>query len=248
MIQANQVVALANRAVDEEWGYVLGGQGQVYDRVLAIKWGLKKRSGKPYNYFVVDCARWFGHIVVDCSGLVIEAIRTYDDEYKDRNADTLYSQCTETGDISTIPNIPGICVWKKGHIGIYVGDGDIIEARSHKVGVVRTRVADRDFTNWGMLADVDYSNTPTEEPSEPGATVPPFVITKVLKYQVSSGEEVVAIQTALKILGYDLGEINGKYDELTAESIRQFQIEHGLVADGIVGRQTTIALGGTWGN
>jgi peptidoglycan hydrolase-like protein with peptidoglycan-binding domain len=50
------------------------------------------------------------------------------------------------------------------------------------------------------------------------------------------------IQTALKNAGFYKGVVDGKLGTQTKSAIKQFQREHGLKADGIVGRRTTIEL------
>lgn len=54
--------------------------------------------------------------------------------------------------------------------------------------------------------------------------------------------DTTAIQTKLSGLGYDVGEIDGKIGKRTRKAIRQFQKDKGLVADGIVGPDTTEAM------
>ncbi len=50
------------------------------------------------------------------------------------------------------------------------------------------------------------------------------------------------VQTALKNAGFYKGVVDGKLGRQTKSSIKQFQKAHGLKADGIVGRRTTIEL------
>ena len=47
----------------------------------------------------------------------------------DVSANGMYELCQETGPISTIPDVPGLVVWKSGHIGVYVGNGYVVEMR-----------------------------------------------------------------------------------------------------------------------
>ena len=54
----------------------------------------------------------------------------------DINADQMYSRATVKGPISTIPEIPGLLVWQRGHIGIYIGGGQVIEATAKRWGSV----------------------------------------------------------------------------------------------------------------
>ena len=51
---------------------------------------------------------------------------------KDLNCEGLYKEAKEKGDISKIPEIPGILVYQKGHMGIYLGDGKVIESTAKK--------------------------------------------------------------------------------------------------------------------
>lgn len=64
---------------------------------------------------------------------------------------------------------------------------------------------------------------------------------KTLKLN-DSGEDVTELQNKLKNLGYYEGEINGIFDEVTAESVKKFQANQGLEATGIAEQQTLIKL------
>jgi murein L,D-transpeptidase YcbB/YkuD len=57
---------------------------------------------------------------------------------------------------------------------------------------------------------------------------------------------VAGIQTTLTTLGFDPGPIDGKSGPRTEAAIRRFQLAHGLVADGSVGRLTRAALVEVW--
>ena len=143
------------------WGYVLGGQGEMYTQALAIKWGNARRSGKSFDYFTKSCARWFGHYIVDCSGMIVEAFRNYKSTFGDRSADSFYNNYTDAkGGIKTLPETPGVIVWKKGHIGIYAGGGKVIESRGYRYGVVESELSTQRWTNWGRLKDVAYGASP----------------------------------------------------------------------------------------
>jgi cell wall-associated NlpC family hydrolase len=41
-----------------------------------------------------------------------------------------------------MPDIPGLAVWHDGHIGVYIGGGQVIEAMGTKYGVVKTELAE----------------------------------------------------------------------------------------------------------
>lgn len=52
----------------------------------------------------------------------------------------------------------------------------------------------------------------------------------------------IDIQRSLKTLGYDPGPLDGIRGRLTMRAIREYQADHGLVVDGIVGPQTALSL------
>ena len=59
----------------------------------------------------------------------------------------------------------------------------------------------------------------------------------------STGDEVIAVQTKLKELGYYKGNIDGIYGSGTKSAVTNFQKANGLSADGIAGVKTLAALG-----
>jgi N-acetylmuramoyl-L-alanine amidase len=60
--------------------------------------------------------------------------------------------------------------------------------------------------------------------------------------QLLSGDDVSSLQTQLLELGYDLARADGVFGGRTADGLRNFQREYGLVADGICGPATLHAL------
>lgn len=80
----------------------------------------------------------------------------------DVDADQMYNNATVKGDISTMPHIPGLAVWHKGHIGMYIG-GEVIEAMGTKYGVVRTQIDDRNWTAWLEVPYISYITDSEEQ-------------------------------------------------------------------------------------
>lgn len=243
MMKAEQIVQYAKQAARENWGYVLGGQGEVYTKEIAKRWGDIKQGGKGPAYFLNDCARWYGSKVVDCSGLIIEAFRSAMPYYQDQTADTLYTRCSKKGSISALPDIAGICVWKKGHIGIHTGGGELVEARGVDYGVVRSRVSERDFTHWGMLRDAVYTLSGTG-----GINTGKYTVKRLLKYTtpLMRGDDVRWLQSALNAAGHSSGAADGIFGSKTRSAVMAFQRAGKLAVDGIAGRNTVAALGGVY--
>ena len=59
----------------------------------------------------------------------------------DKSTRELLEWAEEKGEIGTMPEIPGLCVWKPGHVGVYIGDGKTIEITCgwHKSAYNRSR-------------------------------------------------------------------------------------------------------------
>lgn len=249
VIKAADLVSFIVDINNAGWGYVYSGQGHLYTRELAKKWGSANRAGKDYNYFVNKCARWYGKNVVDCSGLIIEGFRSKIPGYGDKTANTLYKRSVRRGSISSVPNIPGLCVWRNGHIGIYIGDDTVIESGGTNVGVVSSPLyapaTNKQWSNWGKMADVDYSNAETPpNTGEPAA----FWLGRLLKlkHPYIRGADVASVQEVLSSKSFSPGKIDGIYGTKTQNAVIRFQQFSKLKVDGIVGVNTSSALGGVW--
>ena len=80
---------------------------------------------------------------------------------QDISANQMRKACTKSGSISTIPEVPGVLVFKDGHVGVYIGKGEVIEARGHAYGVVKTKLTARKWTTWGYCPYITYEKTTT---------------------------------------------------------------------------------------
>lgn len=47
-------------------------------------------------------------------------------------------------------------VFMDKHVGVYIGNGEVIEARGHAYGVVKTKLKDRPWVNWGYCPYITY--------------------------------------------------------------------------------------------
>ena len=126
----------------------------------------QKKSQYPNMYTANNFLNQLGVKVHDCIGLIkgyIWCENNSDSKPKyasnncpDVNEEMMYNQASEKGDISTMPDIPGICVLFKGHIGVYIGGGEVIEARGHAYGVVKTKLNNRGWTKWCKCPYIEY--------------------------------------------------------------------------------------------
>lgn len=100
-------------------------------------------------------AEFIGKRADDCIGLIKNYLWATSPDAnpvynaaEDWSADATYNKATEKGPISTMPDIPGICVRTNGHVGVYIGNGEVIEAKGFNYGVVKTRLNARSWLNW----------------------------------------------------------------------------------------------------
>lgn len=105
----------------------------------------------------------YGQKVHDCVGLIkgylwsenLSSTPIYNSK-QDKDVNGMKANCVETGNIKSIPELPGVLVFMPGHVGVYVGNGEVIEARGHLYGVVKTKLKDRPWTEWGKLKWLRY--------------------------------------------------------------------------------------------
>lgn len=169
------LVIWAQAALDEHWGYVWGTYGQVLSTgILDAK--LEQYPDAVGGYYDFIVSNWLGGRTVDCVGL-IKGYAWFDDEthelvygsnsMPDIGANQMFEAATEKGSISEMPEIPGLAVWREGHIGIYIGGGKIIEARGTKSGVIQSRVSDGAFTHWLKIPYINYVEDEDEDENNP---------------------------------------------------------------------------------
>ena len=160
------IVKWAFHAQESGWGYVYGTYGSVLNETLLTS----KISQYPdevgsYEDFIRQ--HWLGKRTADCVGL-IKGYSWYDTEtariqigangMPDISANAMFENASEKGSIDTIPEIPGLAVWHEGHIGIYIGNGEVIQAANTNDGVIRTPIGQSGWTHWMKIPYIQYIN------------------------------------------------------------------------------------------
>lgn len=167
------IVKWAIDAQENGWGYVYGTYGSVLDEALLtskIAQYPDEVGGKE------DFIRqnWLGGRTADCVGLIkgygwyntqTAQIEIGANGMPDIGADTMYENASEKGTIDTIPEIPGLAVWHEGHIGIYIGNGEVIQAANTNAGVIRTPIGQSGWTHWLKIPYINYIEESEEHPN-----------------------------------------------------------------------------------
>jgi hypothetical protein len=138
----------------------------------------------------------------------------------------------EWGTIDTIPEIPGIAVRYDGHVGVYVGNGYVIEERGFNYGCQKTKLKDRKWLHWYKLPFIIYG-----EGTSTGRELGDRLLKKGM-----TGTDVVELQTLLTQLNYLNDKIDGDFGAKTEEAVKKFQKAEQLEVDGEYGEKSHKAL------
>jgi hypothetical protein len=241
VINAEDLVAKFRHALDNNWGYIWGTSGvlwtQARQQQLNQTTDSDREMGRKYG------AKWIGHYVADCSGLFRWAFKQLGSDIA-HGSNSIYDRyCSSHGKMNNGKRTDGgelkigMALFtgtdkNRNHIGLYVGNGKIIEAKGTIAGVIESDIADKRWTWWGELKDVLYEGA-DPEPAPAPASYPTL-------RQGDSGDYVTIAQNMLKARGYNLGQcgVDGKFGKATAAAVRTFQRDWGLEQDGIIGPMT----------
>ena len=247
MIKAMDIVALFQKALAEHWGYIWGQAGTL--------WTEAQQKAATREQTVKYGKKWIGHYVADCSGMFSWAFKKLGG-YMYHGSNTMWKKyMVNKGALAKGKRIdgqelkPGTAVFKNSgtnyyHVGLYIGNGTVIEAKGTSSGVVTSAVST--WHAWGEMKGVDYgdvTDTVTPEPAEPAEPESPLG-TRLLKRTspYMRGDDVKVLQSMLNVLGFDCGAVDGIFGDKTKAGVKAFQQAKGLVVDGIVGPKTKAAL------
>ena len=256
MIKSYDLIMHFQMALDDRWGYIWGTAGVQWTAAkqkqkvnyMVTKYGTnwqKNSEAKNDNYYSAALygEKWVGHMVADCSGLFAWSFAQLGGAIA-HGSNSIYDRyCSKKGKLDESLKkkiLPGTAVFTgtektHGHIGLYVGNGKVIEASGTQAGVCVSNITAGKWTYYGFLKDVEYDGAmPETDPVDSEPTLK----------RGSKGEAVKKMQTLLYGLGYGLGSwgIDGDFGSQTEKAVKEFQSDHGLTVDGICGPKTWAAL------
>lgn len=239
-VKPSDLIQHCMRYYNEGWGYIYGAYGQIWTQAM--------QNRATDEQTVKYGQQWVGKHVIDCSGVWWLAMKELG-SYMYHGSNTMWNKYTVAkGRLSKGKRTdgqelkPGTAIFTgindgdHNHVGIYVGDGKVLEAGGTQKGVILTNVTLAKWTCWGEMKYVDYGNTEKSEikPADPTPTL----------RKGCKNEYVSLLQTKLIMLGYNLGKYgaDGDFGTKTQEAVKEFQEDRGLKADGIVGPLTWAEL------
>ena len=137
-------------------GYAFGSEGQKLTPELLRYF--KNNFGSNVKD---STSKWMNKECYDCSGLSMKALQEAGIKVHHNAQATWANDLKQRGDINSIPTDKLCLVFKKGsngemhHIGIYIGNGKVIEAKGADYGVVETDLKGGNWTNWGIPAGLE---------------------------------------------------------------------------------------------
>lgn len=165
----------------------------------------------------------------------------------DKSSSGMYKAATIKGGIATLPEIPGVLVWTKNqsHVGVYVGNGIVVEARGFSYGVQRNKLSSRSFTHWGLCPYLEYTAEENETAQKAaGVTAASEKQSGDTLRKGDKGDAVKEMQLLLLEAGCTLEKYgaDGHFGAETLEALKAYQTAHNLTPDGICGVKTWESL------
>ena len=203
--------------------YVWGAQGERVDnRADLEKWVRRKETSRRETdraLAYIKKATKTPLYAFDCSGLIIHWLRDIRGLIdSDTNAQGLYRQCKQQGKLGAWQMQAGdlvfrysFAVGKMGHVGVYVGNGMVVEAQGRDAGVVMRHLSYGGWTHQGRHPALAEDTAPTV-----------FRLTSPMMH----GENIKAMQTALNACGYDCGKADGICGKATMTAVKAFATAH----------------------
>lgn len=193
-MKSKEFIKMLQKALNSNTVYALGMWGQVInDSIITSKTRqypsfytnarvAQLNSLKGKNYFGFDCVCLVKSVLWGWEGNPAKSnggAKYASNGVPDIGADTIITKCKNVStDFSKI--VPGALVWMKGHVGVYIGNGQCIECTTNWTSKVLQSTLknngvrgqfERTWTKWGLLPYVDYSDQ-TATPSKPATPAP----------------------------------------------------------------------------
>lgn len=157
MYLGEDLARAAKAILPKKWGYIFGKAG--------IKWTaemqdeMDKTTEKKYESARKYGRKWVGHYVADCSGLVKKLCSQFKVSVPHGSNSMWRDSLFEKGELrGSIPVGALVFKLRNGddfyHVGIYVGDGNVVEAQGTQTGVVQTRLTS--WTHYGLVKGIGY--------------------------------------------------------------------------------------------
>ena len=168
MIKSGTLVNDFSTSLAEGWGYIYGTTHEMWSEAKQRDYE-KRYSGDPDRENSCKYGKkWTGKWVTDCSGLFHYWFARHGGKIAHGSNSIWDSYCTRRGELRSgtrtdgYPILPGTAVFtssgaRHNHIGLYAGEGTVIEAQGAQAGVCTSRITNKKWTHWGLLRGIEYT-------------------------------------------------------------------------------------------
>ena len=173
---AEGLVEFARKALVTPHVYLWDGNGEyLTDEVLDALAAEYPNWYTPDRYGVRKALCNKGIRGWDCIGLIKSYVWHDYSQYHPEGYKAELDYCTRTlradeslffGEMKDLPEIPGIVLWKQGHVGVYEGGGFVLESTGSgpngeevpgKIGGVRrSRIEEKPWEKWVKFPGIQY--------------------------------------------------------------------------------------------
>lgn len=223
-----------------------------------VSW-CKEQKNKANAYRLGGIGRYENGVrIFDCVGLIKCFIwhdysssnaSFYGKTCPDKNETGFFNEATEKGTIDTIPEIPGLMVYQPGHIGVYLGNGQVIEATAafdKKIVITYFKGNHPDtsykrttWTHWFKMPYLNYDVQESEETNDEFVHALGETVRFTTCYRSSTDAAAIKNYIPANQMMRDTGKITRR---LKVNGVSTYLLDNGLcwVNDGdIAGGSTT---------
>lgn len=160
MFTGDDLARLALEVHSQKWGYIFGKAGVKW--TAAMQDAMDKTTESKYDSARKYGRKWVGHYVADCSGLVKYLCKKCGVVVPHGSNSQWRDSLFEKGIIPGNAFPMGALVFKLRngtdfyHVGIYVGNGNVVEAQGTQTGVVMTKLST--WSHYGLVRGIGYSD------------------------------------------------------------------------------------------
>ncbi len=182
-----------------------------------------------------------GKVNVDCSGLI------YGYRGKNLGSYQLYTTAYTRLPITKWKSFAvGTVLWKSGHVGIYLGNGEVAEAKGLQYGTIKSPISVTSWVYGLTFPDIDYSYTDNLVSASTWKGINPYSEPTRLLQRESTGNDVKWLQWELREAGFNtsfsFGDkmhkavlVDGNFGKITDAALRAFQQSCKITVDGKCG-------------
>lgn len=229
---ATGLVAWAKTKIGCPYWYGTFGQTATAD---LLEQKIKQYKGYYTSARIARCKGQYKKQVFDCVGLIkgymwynAQTQKIIYNPSEDLSADGMLLKAKEKGSIGSMPDIPGLLVHMSGHVGVYIGNGQVIEATvgNGDYAVKRSELKGRGWTKWSKCPFISYDKVKSSGMKLGDSSV------GVLAYKMGllTLHEMDIIKVSVNA--------DGVFGNGTQKATETLQKKLGLSADGIADAET----------